>query len=225
MSAPRAIALCRYIEGVLEFQAERWSEAEAALREAVQLNRQLGAASGEALACQHLGLLLTAQGQLDEGLAILEEGLIAAEQANMRVHCLIRLYAAISRNRLLAGDMAAAGYALSLGLSMSERHGHCTTCESLLLPVAVAVLIAQKDLAAAEKYGRQLDEAAARYGSRVWLALATQTRGELAAAQGDVEAALHHFKQAQTEFELAGNSYQASQCLAASARLQEQQEP
>ena len=209
---------------MLEFQAGRWSEAEAALREAVQLNRQLGAASGEALACQHLGVLLTARGQLDEALTILEEGLVAAEQASMRVHCLIRLYAAISRNRLLAGDLAAAGYTLSLGLSMSERHGHCCTCESLLLPVAVAVLIAQDDLAAAEEYCRQLDEAAARYGSRVWLALASQTRGELAAAQGDIEAALNHFRQAQAEFELAGNSYQAGQCLAALERLKQQQE-
>jgi tetratricopeptide (TPR) repeat protein len=208
---------------VLEFQAERWAEAEAALREAIQLNRQLGAASGEALACQHLGVLLTARGQLDEGLAILEEGLVAAEQANMRAHCLIRLYAAISRNRLLAGDLAAAGYALSLGLTMNERHGHCCTCESLLLPVAVTVLIAQGNLATAEDYCRQLDEAAVRYGSRVWLALARQTRGELDEAQGDIEAALSHFKQAQAEFELAGNSYQAGQCLAALDRLRHQQ--
>ena len=66
MNAPRAIALCQCFNGVLEFQAGHWVEAENALRESIQLYREIGAASGEALACQRLGLLLTARGELDE---------------------------------------------------------------------------------------------------------------------------------------------------------------
>jgi hypothetical protein len=158
MGAPRAIALCQCFNGALEFQAGHWAQAEAALRESIRLYRQIGAAGGE--------VLLTARGQLDDALAILEEGVMAAQRALLRAHCLTRLYAAMARNRLLAGDMTAADHTLSLGMAMSERHGHCSTCDSLLLPAAVSVRIAQDDLAAAEDACRQLDAAAARYGSR-----------------------------------------------------------
>ncbi len=62
MGAPRAIALCQCFNGALEFQAGYWIEAESVLRESVKLYRELGAASGEALALQRLGILLTARG-------------------------------------------------------------------------------------------------------------------------------------------------------------------
>ncbi len=148
--------------------------------------------------------------------------MVAAKQALLRAHLLGRLHAAIARNRLLAGDLAAADQALSLGFALTEGHGHCTICESLLLPVAVSIRIAQDELAAAEEYYRQLDAAAARYGSLTWLATANQVRGELAAARGDTETALACYKEAHAGFQKARNEYEAAQCLEALARLQPQ---
>src|SRR5262245_14531846 len=196
MGAPRAIALCQCFTGALEFQAGHWADAEAALGESIQLYREIGAASGEALACQRLGVLQTARGQLDDGQATLEEGVVAAERALMRAHCLTRLYAAMARNRLAAHDVPAADQALALGLAMSERHGHCTTCDALLLPAAVSVRVAQGDLAAAETFCRQLDAAADQYASRMWVAMARQARGELVATRGDVDRALACYAEA-----------------------------
>lgn len=219
MSAPRAIALCQCFNGALEFQAGHWDVAEAALRESIQLYREIGAASGEALACQRLGVLQTARGQLAEGLATLEEGVMAAEQALMRAHCLARLYAAMARNRLAAGDLAAADQALDLGLAMSQRHGHCATCDALLLPAAVSMRVAAGDFAAAERFCRQLEAAAEQYGSRMWLAMARQSRGELAAAQGRLDVALDDYAEARAGYTAAGNAYEAARCLAAAAAL------
>jgi predicted negative regulator of RcsB-dependent stress response len=219
MGAPRAIALCQCFMGALDFQAGHWAEAEAALRESIQLYREIGAASGEALACQRLGVLQTARGQLDEGLATLEEGVVAAERALMRAHCLTRLYAAMARNRLAAGDVRAADQALALGLAMSARHGHCTTCDALLLPAAVSVRVAQGDLVAAETFCRQLDAAAEQYGSRMWVAMARQARGELAAARGEIDQALRAYAEAQAEFAATAHAYEAARCLAAAATL------
>jgi predicted negative regulator of RcsB-dependent stress response len=219
MGAPRAIALCQCFNGALEFQAGHWAEAEAALRESIQVNREIGAASGEALACQRLGVLQTARGQLADGLATLEEGVLAAERALMRAHCLTRLYAAMARNRLAAGNVPAAGSVLAQGLGMSERHGHCATCDALLLPVAVSVRLAEGDFTAAERFCRQLDEAAEQYASRLWLAMARQSRGELAAAQGRLDAALEQYAEAQDGFAAAGNEYEVARCLAAIAAL------
>jgi tetratricopeptide (TPR) repeat protein len=215
MGAPRAIALCQCFNGALEFQAGHWAEAEAALRESIQLYREIGASSGEALACQRLGVLQTARGQLAEGLATLEEGILAAERALMRAHCLTRLYAAMARNRLTAGDLTAAGQALDLGLAMSERHGHCTTCDGLLLPAAVSVRIAEGDFVAAETFCRRFDEAAEQYASRLWLAMALQSRGELSAAQGQIDLALRYYTEAQAGFATAGIDYEAARCLGA----------
>ena len=219
MGAPRAIALCQCTNGALDYLTGDWTEAEAALRESIQLYRQIGASSGEAIACQRLGVLQTARGQLAEGMATLEEGVLAAERAVMRAHCLTRLYAAMTRNRLAAGDLKSAEQVLALGLAMSERHGHCTTCDALLLPAAVSVRVAEGDFASAETYCRQMDESADQYASRLWMAMARQSRGELAAAQDCIDTALEYYTDAQTGFASAGNEYEVSRCLDAITSL------
>ncbi len=221
MSAPRAIALCQCFNGALEFQAGHWPEAEAALHESIKLHREIGAASGEALACQRLGMLLTALGQLDEGLAILEEGVVVAERALMRAHCLARLYASMTRNRLKAGDVDVADQYLALGLAMGERHGNCATCDSLLIPAAVSVRVAQKDFAAAEAFCRRMDAAAQQYGSRAWVAMARQSRAELAAERGDLDDALAFYTEAHAAYSAAGNAYEAARCLDALSALRQ----
>src|SRR5690348_13566913 len=209
MGATRAIALCHCFAGALEFQSGHWITAGNALRRSIQLYREIGAASGEALACQRLGVVQTARGQLVEGLATLHEGLAAAERALMRAHCLTRVYATIVRNRLAAADLLAADHALTLGLAMSERHGNCATCYALLLPVAISLRVVQGDFAVAETFCRQLDEAAEKYASHMWVAIGRQSRGELAAAQGKLDDALKHYAEALTAFTTAGNEYEA----------------
>lgn len=220
MGAPRAIALCQCFNGALEFQAGHWDRAEAALCESIKLYHELGAASGEALAWQRLGVLQTARGQFAEAMSSFEEGVMVAERAVMRAHCLTRLYASMTRNRLAADDLPAADQYLSLGIAMGERHGHCTTCDALLLPAAVSVRIAQGHFEAAEAFCQQLNAAAEKYASRAWVAMACQARGELAAVQGDFPAALRYYAEAQAKYAAAGNEYEAARCLAAAANLQ-----
>jgi tetratricopeptide (TPR) repeat protein len=219
MSAPRAIALCQCFNGALEFQAGNWDEAEKALGESIELYRSIGAASGEALACQRLGVLQTAKGQLEEGWITLEEGAVVAERAVMRAHCLTRIYAAMARNRLEADDVKAADQALAAGLAMSERHGHCATCDALLLPVAVSVRLAQKDLETADSFRQKLEQAAQEYGSRTWLAMAQQAAGEVAAAGNNLDQALIAYQSAYEKFSAANYTYAAGRCLSQMATL------
>jgi tetratricopeptide (TPR) repeat protein len=219
MGAPRAVALCQCFNGALEFQSGHWAEAESALRESVKLYRELGAASGEALALQRLGTLLTARGRLDEAMSVFEEGTTVAERATMRAHCLTRLYASMTRNRLMANDLDAADHYLALGLAMSERHGHCATCHALLYPAAVSLHIARGSLTSAEEFCRQLEDAAQKYGSQAWIAMARQSRGELASAQNDLETALKCYEEASAAFKAGGNEYEAARALAAMAEI------
>ncbi|MBI5029034.1 MAG: hypothetical protein HZB51_00805 [Chloroflexi bacterium] len=219
MKAPRAIALCQCFNGALEFQAGHWREADAALRESIRLHREIGAASGEALACQRLGVLLTARGDWEGGRIVIEEGIIAAERALLRAHCLVRLYAALARNHLEASDLDAAEHTLGLGLEMSQRHGHCASCDALLLPAAVSVRVKQGNLQAAEMFCDQLEEASVKYASRIWVAMARQARAELAAAQGKLDQAVLWYHEAYENFTIAGNDYEAARCLSASSEI------
>lgn len=219
MRAPRAIALCQCFNGALEFQSGHWVAAESALRESVKLYRELGAASGEALALQRLGTLLTARGNFEDAMTVFEEGTIVAERATMRAHCLTRLYASMTRNRIMAGEIDAADHYLALGLAMSERHGHCATCHALLYPAAVSLHIARGVLSSAEGFCHQLEEAAQKYGSQTWIAMARQARGELAYAQNDLETALKSYEEASQVFKAGGDEYEAARCLAAMAEI------
>jgi DNA-binding SARP family transcriptional activator/DNA polymerase III delta prime subunit len=219
MGAPRAVALCQCVEGTLEFQSGHWSSAETALRSALHLFRRIGAAFGEAIACQRLGGLLTARGRIEDGLITLSEGLAAAERALLRAHCHTRLNASLVRNRLAANDLAAADQALTLGLATSERHGNCATCYALLLPAAISLRIAQGNLDEARRFCLQLDQAAEKYISYTWIAMARQAHGELAAAQGNYGEALHHYTHALAGFRQTGNEYEAARCLDAIASI------
>jgi len=219
MNAPRAIALCQCFNGALEFQAGHWKEAIRSLNDSIEIYQYLGAASGEALAWQRLGVVQTAQGQLNTAMSSFEEGIAAAERATMRAHCLTRLHASMTRNRLIANDIGRADQFLEQGLAMGQQHGSCSTCDALLLPVAVSLRVTQGDFGAAEEFCHKLDRAANSYGSRTWVAMARQARGELAAALGDLEDAIINYEEAHNGFEIAGYDYEAARCLEALAKV------
>jgi DNA-binding SARP family transcriptional activator len=219
MKAPRAIALCENFAGTVDFLAGRWDEADAQLRRAIEGFRLVGSASGEALSLQRLAILLTARGQLDEARRLLGEGIVVGERAAMRSHCLTRMYASLARNRLAAGDHPSASESLREGLAEAARHGHCTTCNSLLLPEAVRVELASGNLSGAETYARSLDDVARRFGSRVWIAMAEHARGRVAAARGDLDDARGALDRARRAFDEIGSPYEAARCAMAASRL------
>ncbi len=219
MGAPRAEALCRCFGGTLDFLSGDWERAELELREAIQLFRRVGSACGEALSLQRAGVLATARGRLDEGRALLDEGIAAGVRAAMRSHCLTRLHASLARNRLAAGDRVGAQESIGAGLSEVARHGNCATCNSLLLPEAVRVSLALEQVAEAERYSDQLDAVAARFESRLWSAMAQQARGRVLAARGARPAALEALAAAEASFSAAGYAYDAARCSLLAARL------
>jgi tetratricopeptide (TPR) repeat protein len=130
----------------------------------------------------------------------------------------------MTRNRLMAGEIEAADHYLTLGLAMSERHGHCATCHALLYPVAVSVQLTQGNFAQAEDSCQRLEKAAQEYQSQAWLAMARQARGELAAAQGDFESAMICYDQASQAFKATGNQYDAAHCLMAMAKIRQKRQ-
>lgn len=219
MGAPRAIALCQCFSGALDFQVGRWDVAERDLREAIERYRGIGAASGESLSLQRLGVLLTARGRLDEAIAALDEGVVVAERAIMRSHCLTRLQASLARNRLAAGDLDGATEAIAVGDLHAARHGHCVTCNALLLPEAVRVALRRGDVADAETRAKALEEAAAEFGSKAWRAMARTARGRVLAAEGRAREAGEAFGEARAAWLAVDAVYDAARCAAEEAAV------
>jgi ATP/maltotriose-dependent transcriptional regulator MalT len=213
MGAPRALALCQNFGGALDFQIGRWSLAEEQLRRAVDLYRQVGSASGESLSLQRLGVLLTALGQLDEASELLSQGLVTAERAAMRAHCLTRLHASMLRNRLSANDEDGVRASLAEGLEAARRHGHCVTCNALLLPEAVRAEIVLGELDAADAHASELEKTADEFQSRAWTAMACHARARVLHAQGKHDEALAVAVKAREAYTQIEQSYDAARCL------------
>lgn len=219
MGALRAIALCRCFSGALHFQNGDWSAAARDFDEAIELYRKVGGASGESLSLQRQGVLLTAKGEIDRAMSVFGEGVFAAERATMRSHCLTRLYASMARNRLAAGDAEAAADFLRQGEVTAQRHGHCVTCNALILPEAVRVRIAVGDVAHASANAAELERIATEFGSAAWGAMARQSRGHVAAAEKRWSAAAAAFAEAAAAYRALHAPYEAARCLAAGASV------
>jgi DNA-binding SARP family transcriptional activator len=187
--APAGIALACAARGAIALRAGRRDEAEPALREAVRRAREAREPSVEAFAAERLGELLTRAGRGDEGLAAIGDGLVAAGRAEIRRHRLVRLYAALSRNRLDAGAVYAAEDAIREASAVLARHPGCALCDAAFRPQAVRVALARGRIAEAAREVAQLREIARSRGGRALAAVAQDCRARLLAAEGRLEEA------------------------------------
>jgi len=219
MGAPRALALCFNFAGALEFQTGRWDEAETALRRAVDLYRQVDSASGEALSLQRLGVLVTAMGDTDAGHELLSDGMVVAERAAMRAHCLTRIHASLLRNRLAAEDLEGAQLSLTDGMAAARRHGHCVTCNALLMPELVRAHLALGDVPAAALAADTLEKTAGEFESRAWAAMASHARARVERQRARFAVAHDKFEGAAQTFLEIEQPYDAARCFLGHAGL------
>ncbi|MGH2557697.1 MAG: ATP-binding protein [Thermomicrobiales bacterium] len=152
IGATRSLALCHYYLGNMAYFRGRFPEGVARLDEAIQLYRQVGSASGEAIALMMRGVTLTALGRLDEARQGMETGLEAAAHGTLRSHALIRLYAGLGRNRLDANDAIGAREYAERAMDLAEEPSDCI-CYAAFLPVATAAFALTGDLERASALG------------------------------------------------------------------------
>jgi hypothetical protein len=164
-------------------------------------------------------VLLTARGELEAARGLLDEGMVVGGRAAMRSHCLTRLHASLARNRLAAADRDGALNSLEEGLAEAARHGHCASCNALLLPEAVRVQLAFDYFNAAERHALELERVAERFASRAWTAMARFARARVLGARGDGRAAIQAFGDARRVFSEIGHPYEAARVSLAESRL------
>jgi ATP/maltotriose-dependent transcriptional regulator MalT len=212
MGAPRSLALCHYYLGATDYFRGHFREALAHLTEATALYRRVGAAAGAAVSLQFLGMTETALGRLEVGRQRMEEGVEAAEAGTMRSHTLIRLHAALARNRIDANDPAAARAYAERGLALVEQHGRCI-CNASIHCVAAVALALTGDLERAAALGEEALARATDLGSPYFLCMSHQARAMIAGQTGAWERAFDALNQARRQAEAASFAYEFGRIL------------
>ncbi|HEX5502995.1 MAG TPA: hypothetical protein VFW96_10255 [Thermomicrobiales bacterium] len=218
MGAPRSLALCHYYLGATAYFRGRFQEALAHLTAAAALYRRVGAAAGEAVSLQFLGLTETALGRPEAGRQRMEAGVAAAEAGTMRSHTLIRLYAALARNRIDANDLAAARAYAERGLALVEQHGRCI-CNASIYCVAAAALALTGDLDRAAALGEEALARATDLGSPYFLCVSHQARAMIFGQRGEWAGAFAALDEARRQAAAATLAYEFGRVLLLRAYL------
>lgn len=212
MGAPRSLALCHYYLGATDYFCGRFQEALGHLAAAVALYHRVGAAAGEAVSLQFLGMTETALGRLAAGRQRMEEGIAVAEVGTMRSHTLIRLYAALARNRIDANDPATARVYAEQGLALVEQHGRCI-CNASIYCVAAVALALTGDLDRAAALGEEALARATHLNSPFFLCMSHQARAMIFGQTGAWERAFHALDQARQHAHAATLDYEFGRVL------------
>ncbi len=165
------------------------------------------------------------RGAHEEALALVDEGVLAAERGAIRRHALTRLYTTLARSRLAAGASHAAEDALREASASAARHGTCATCDATLRATAVRVSLARGRFADAQAEAAQLEEVARLRGGRVLVAAARLARARVLAAEGRTADAIGALAASRNAFFTAGLRLDAAICARIERRLRDPAEP
>jgi DNA-binding SARP family transcriptional activator len=201
-------------EGQALLLLDRTVQAEAALRRAVAIHRAAGDGLGEALSLDRLGGALAARGAHEEALAVLSEGVVAAERGALRRHATCRLHATLAAAWLAAHDVHAAEAATRQAADELERHGSCLVCEAALRKQLLRVALALGRLDEAGAEARALEALAVRRGGALLAGEAALSRARVLAAEGRLGEAQASFAEARQRFRAAGARWKSERAAA-----------
>lgn len=211
VGAARGRAYAVTLRGEAELLSGHLDAADADLRTAARLSRDLGGAVGEALALQRRAELELYRSRRPEALALLDDALAVARESNVGFHLLDRIYGA----RITAAPDPEAALAVVEDAESSVQ-GPLETCPGCRITLAVPVAIAAArggDLARLAEWTPAVDflvDVVMRLPA--WSAARDEVRGHAAVATGEPAAA--HFAAAAAAFRAVGQPLDAERCAA-----------
>jgi tetratricopeptide (TPR) repeat protein len=185
--------------------------AEAELREAVELHRDIDAAAGEAHGLHRLAEVHLARGDRREAERLLRRALRGARWSVMALHLLQRIYGTL----IAAAPDSAAAVALVDEAEATLGDGdHCLFCDVML---EVPATIACADAGDVDAAGRHLEAArrsAARWQGTAWAGAVAEAEAHLAVARGNIPEARRLASSAVELYETAEQPRDAARCRA-----------
>jgi tetratricopeptide (TPR) repeat protein len=183
--------------------------AERELQEAVDLHRDADAPAGEAHALQRLAEVRIAQGRRAEAITLLNQALPLARWSVIGMHLLQRIHGSMV---VAAPDPVAARVVVERAEDSMGDTDFCPFCTvTFEIPAAIACADAH-DLPNAERHLAMAELSAQKWEGTAWPAAVLEAKAHLAAARGDVDAALGLLAEAADLFGKAGQTLDAARC-------------
>jgi DNA-binding SARP family transcriptional activator len=215
--ARRAQAFAATLLGEVALVTGHLDEADAQLREAVRLSREIGAVSAEALAGMRLGEAARARGEAAEADTLLADALVVSRWSPMSGHLLPLGYAAL----LHGSDDPEQGLERidDAEAFLRDQELVCGSCGVIFRLAASIAAARARRLEQAAAFLSGAEAAAALWRGGPWPAAFDEARGELALATGDPDEAQARLLAAGDGFAREGRRLDADRIEARLARV------
>lgn len=207
----RAEAFATTLLGEAALLAGDLPTAERQLREAVDLNRDIGANAGEANALQRLAEVRLLQGNRAEANRLLRQALPKARWSVIALHLVQRIFGTMVR---AAADPAAARAVVDQAEDTMGSEDACAFCVIMLAVPAAEACAEVGDVAEARRYLAIAERSSDLWEGTAWQAAILETRAGLARAEGDPGRGAALLEEAAEYFEQAGQPLDAARCRA-----------
>jgi DNA-binding SARP family transcriptional activator len=182
-------------------------EADALLREAMRLSRDIGAVTAEALSSLRLGEAARARGEVSEGDTLLTDALVISRWSAMSGHLLPLGYAALLRG---SDDPELGRQRLEdAGAYLRSEELVCAYCGMAFRVAATIAAARAEQLEQAAAFLAEAEATAGMWRGGPWPAALDEARGELARASGDQAEARARLHAAGTAFAREGRMLDA----------------
>jgi DNA-binding SARP family transcriptional activator/tetratricopeptide (TPR) repeat protein len=199
--ARRAEAFATTVIGEARLLAGDVAQAEADLRQAVELNERVGAVCGQAVAHCRLGQASAAAGRSQEAAGLLEAALAHARWSPLANHLLYLVYEARLRTASDAGEAVAL---LDREQASLEQHRACPFCAAGFQAAAAIACAEAGEIGRAAGFLQVAEAAIAFWRGGPHAAAVSEAGGALAAAEGATEVAAGCLHRAAGAFAAAG---------------------
>jgi tetratricopeptide (TPR) repeat protein len=205
----RAVGFAVALRGETSLLMGDLRAAETDLREAVDLDHDIGSSAGEAHSLQRLAEVKLAVGNVAEAGLLLRRAQTLARFSSIAAHLLQRVYGTMIT---AAPDPAAARAVVDRAEAALGVRDRCPFCAIMLALPAARACADAGDLDDARRYLRDAQASARLWEGTAGQAAILETKACLATAEGDLDAAARLLRLAADLFEDSGQPLDARRC-------------
>jgi tetratricopeptide (TPR) repeat protein len=205
----RAVAFATTLRGEAAYLMGDLELAAGELRESSDLHHDIGSTAGEAHSLQRLAEVQLALGDRAEANRLLIRALPLARFSSIALHIIVRVYGTLIE---AAADAESARAAVDRAEATMGVDDHCMFCSIMFAVPAAKACADAGDLREARQYLQTAEKSAQLWKGTSWQASLMETKGRIALAEHDLDAAAGFWAYAADLFDSARQPRDARRC-------------